>query len=75
MSKSRVKTGGCMALGQYKTVSSRILGILGINVHFFKIKIGKYICSGKRSAGMAGLGTVYTGNDAFSYLNGHLLKF
>ena len=50
--KGGVKSGGCVALGQDKTISFRFVGVLRVNVHFFKVEIGKDICCGKGSAGM-----------------------
>jgi len=55
MCQRGIKSGSRMSLRQHKSVSVRFLRVLGINVHLFKIKIGKNIRSRKRSAGMSGL--------------------
>ena len=64
-----------MSFGQNETVSSLHIGILGIDIHFFKIQIGKDICCGKGSAGMSCLCTVNCRYNAFSHIIRVLLQF
>ena len=73
--KGGVKSGGCVALGQDKTVSFRFVGVLRVDVHFFKVEIGKDICCGKGSAGMTGFGTVNGCYNAFADLVRHFCEF
>ena len=75
VSQCGIQTRSCVSLGKNETVTLRILRVLRINIHFFKIKIRKYVCCGKRSARMTGFGSMNTRNDALSHLNSHLLKF
>ena len=59
-----VKAGRCMAFGKHEAVAIRLLRVLGIDVHFFKIKIREDVGGGQRAAGMAGFRCVRAADHA-----------
>ena len=65
----------CVSFGEDETVAVRLLRIFGIDVHFFKIQVCKYICRRKRSARMAGFCSMDCRYDIFADFVGNLLKF
>ena len=72
--QSRVQAGGRMTLAQHETVTILPLGILGIDVHFFKIQVGEHIRSGQAAAGMTRFRAVSTLDNPHAHLAGHFLK-
>ena len=71
----RVQTRCSMSLGQYETVSVCLLRILRVDIHLFKVQIGKNLCCGKWSARMTGLCSMNTFDDSLTNLNCFFLQF
>ena len=55
-SQNRIQRRSRMAFGKDETVAIGVLGIGGVDLHFFVVEIGQNIHAGKRAAGMAGFG-------------------
>ena len=64
-----------MSFGKNEAVPVRFVGVLRIDVEFFKVEIGENICCGKGSAGMTGFGTVNGCYNAFADLVRHFCEF
>ncbi len=64
-----------MSLRENKAVSVRVLRVLRINVHFFKIQICENLSRGERSARMAGFCRVHSDDNAFADFIRRLLQF
>ncbi len=62
-----------VSLGQDKTVSVRILRVLRIDVHLFKIQISKNVRCRQRSAGMSCFCTVHSSHDTLTDFIGNFL--
>jgi hypothetical protein len=55
-----------MSLGKHKPVSVLLLRILRIDIHLFKIEIGKYVRCGQGAARMSRFSAMYCGNDSLA---------
>ena len=58
-----IQARGAVALGKHKAVPIRVLGIFGIDVHFFKIQVSEDLSRGEGTSRMAGLGVIYAFDD------------
>ena len=69
-----VQTRSTVALGEHKAIAVGLAGIGRVDVHFLKVQIGHDVGSAERTARMAGLGSVHSGDDALPYLVGNLFE-
>ena len=69
-----VQARSAMTLGKHKAVAIGLAGIGRVDVHFLKVQIGHDVGSAERTARMAGLGSVHSGDDALPYLVGNLFE-
>jgi len=75
MCQGRIQTGCRMSLGKNKTIPVFLLRICRINIHFFKIQVGKDICCRKRSSRMTGFCAMYSSQNALADFIRHFGKF
>ena len=69
-----VQTRCTVALGEHETIAVGLAGIGRIDVHFLEVQVGHDVGGAERTARMAGLGSVHTGDDALPYLVGNLFE-
>ena len=72
--QSAVQARAGVALGQDEPVPIRPLGALGVHAHFLEVQISIHIRGRQASAGMTGLGTVGSGDNALTHLHSHQLE-
>jgi hypothetical protein len=75
VSKSGVKTGSAVSLGENETVAVSLLGICGIDIHFFEVEISEHISDGKASARMTAVCRINCVDDPYADLTGNFSKF
>ena len=74
LSQCRIQSGCSVTLGQNKSVSACLIGLIGINIHLCEVKISHHVSYRERTARMSRLGVEHAFDYAETYLGGSYLK-